>query len=176
MPSSSGSSVEAPRQKIDRVTFAAREVVGRNPVPKSRLAGRLVQGRKPVAVLRGRVIRGEGWGRTIGYPTVNLFPLHRRRVRDGVYIALVGVGRKRYHGLAVIGVRGRNGQPKVEAHLLDFRRNLYGRSITISLLKRIRLIRSFRTNSALLRAIERDVRQARRYFKTLEGRRRHQRA
>lgn len=167
MPSSFGSSVEAPRRKIDRVSSAVRVVVGRNPVPESASGGRLVRGGKPIVILRGRVIRGEGWGRSIGYPTVNLSPSHRRKVRDGVYIALVGVGRKRYHGLAVIGVRGQRGKPKVEAHVLDFSRNLYGRTVTVKMLKRLRPIRSFRTHPALLRAIERDVKQARRHFKKM---------
>lgn len=168
MRSSSDSSGEAPRQNARWVYPHLPSVVGRppagragNPAPKSASGGRLVRGRQ----LSGRVVGGEGLGRKLGYPTANLSPdlLARRRIRDGIYVALAQVGNRRYDGVAVIGVP--ESKPphrrKAEVYLLEGRPRLYRKTLTLKLFQRLRPLRTFRTVSALKAQIRKDCRQAR---------------
>lgn len=111
--------------------------------------------------LRGRVLRGEGWGRRLGYPTANLDLAYFRRhpVPAGVYAALTTVHGRRYRALAVVGVpfTWRPNRHKVEIHLLRFSGDLRGRRLTAVLVKKIRPIRTFKNVPTMLQQIVRDV-------------------
>jgi riboflavin kinase/FMN adenylyltransferase len=111
--------------------------------------------------VRGRVVRGERMGRKLGFPTANLkIPLAARPPR-GVWKVLVKgttVGEK--IGACNVGVRPTLGGVRlvVEVHIPGFKGNLYGRTLTLSFLKRIRAERRFPTLAALKAQISKDVR------------------
>ncbi len=118
--------------------------------------------------LSGAVVRGEGIGRAIGYPTANLRLTDRSQLipADGVYAAAAHIsGAGRRLGMLYIGRRPTfRGRPerRVEFHAFGAGGNWYGRRAEIDLVRRIRPDRAFPTAAALARQIARDGRAARR--------------
>lgn len=115
--------------------------------------------------LRGPVVRGEGRGRQLGFPTANvrvagadkLLPL------EGVY-AVRGVLRDGpVDGVLHLGPRPtfRGSPPSVELHLFDFDADIYGEDIRIDFVARIRPIHRFATVPELVEAIRGDCEEAR---------------
>lgn len=116
------------------------------------------------AAIAGRVIRGDGWARKIGYPTANLDSRYFRinPQPSGVSAAIAWVGGQRYHALSVIGVPGPSApHGKIELHLLDFDRDIHGSYIAARLIEQIRPIRQFQNFGRLIRAIQHDIHEAR---------------
>ena len=116
-------------------------------------------------LLEGTVIRGEGRGRTLGIPTVNLAPAGETVPAHGVYAAWAWVDGG--PGVAAVVNVGRRptfggGAVSVEAHLLDFDRDVYGRPFGLSFAARIRAERRFDGPEALVAQIREDVAAARR--------------
>lgn len=117
-----------------------------------------------VSVL-GTVIRGDGRGRRIGIPTANLDLHHEIRPPNGVYAAVADVAGTRFPAVLNIGVRptfAPHGEATVEAHLLGFEGDLYGRDLELVLRKRIRGERRFDSPDQLVAQIQRDIQSARR--------------
>jgi riboflavin kinase/FMN adenylyltransferase len=120
--------------------------------------------------IMGNVAAGDQRGRTLGFPTANLcVEPHKLLPPDGVYAA-----RARLHDAALpavinIGFRptfaaaGAEPQsPCIEAHLIDADTGeLYGRTITLDLVSRLRRERRFPNPEALVEQIRRDIAQAR---------------
>ncbi|MBK8012453.1 MAG: bifunctional riboflavin kinase/FAD synthetase [Deltaproteobacteria bacterium] len=115
----------------------------------------------------GRVVRGDARGRSIGFPTINVDPAHELLPRRGVYASRVEVlGEEGVVRPAVsnIGVRPTfEGEGvRVETHILDFSGELYGESVRIELVERIRDEQRFAGVEALVAQIGADVAAARR--------------
>lgn len=105
------------------------------------------------------VVRGEGRGRGIGVPTANLdIPDGKQLPPDGVYAVQVEWGGGVADGVANQGARPTfgDGRRLLEAHLLDFDGNLYGRLIRVSWVARLREVRRFDSVVALREQLERD--------------------
>jgi riboflavin kinase/FMN adenylyltransferase len=115
--------------------------------------------------LRGTVISGDRRGRVIGFPTANLRPPEDMVVpARGVYAARVRVGVRLFPAVVNIGVRPTfDGAHRevVEAHLLDFEDELYGREIGMLFEHRLRDERQFAGVEELVEQIGRDVTAAR---------------
>jgi riboflavin kinase/FMN adenylyltransferase len=117
--------------------------------------------------LRGRVVAGERRGRTLGFPTANLHVRPRVLVpADGVYAVRVLTGGGAHPGVVNIGVRPTFGEARrtVEAHLLDWSGDLYGRWVELEFVARLRGEQRFDGPAALRVAIETDIAHARRVF------------
>ncbi len=113
--------------------------------------------------LRGPVVRGDGRGRTIGFPTANLAPPARKVLPAlGVYATSVETGERRYGGATNVGRRPTFGprEVTVETFLLDFDGDLTGREIAVEFVERIREERAFAGVHELVRQIATDVAQA----------------
>ncbi len=111
--------------------------------------------------IRGVVCRGAGRGRVLGFPTANLDAIDNLIPDDGVYAAFAII-----EGLASvcpaachIGPNVTFGESKrtVEAHILDFDGDLYGRILELDILERLRPSRSFAGSGDLLRQIRIDL-------------------
>lgn len=90
---------------------------------------------------RGIVVHGNARGRTIGYPTANLAPLDRVILpADGVYVVDVEHNGKFYRGMASVGknVTFEGDELRFEANLFDFAEEIYGDTIRIIWLDKIR--------------------------------------
>lgn len=117
-------------------------------------------------MIEGTVVKGEGRGRTIGFPTINLkteFPLIPKR---GVYITDVDVGGKRYSAVTNIGYNPTfDGQSlTIETYILDFSGDLYDQEIALYFLERVRDEAKFGSVDELRERIWKDVEIARNYF------------
>lgn len=116
--------------------------------------------------ISGRIIKGEGYGRKIGFPTVNLdrrnFLKLKKKPKFGIYAgSVVWRGRAHRAGL-VIGPRDKTGQPKLEAHLLGFPvpgRRTSG-NVEFIFEKFLRPFRKFSTEKALKHQIQKDLKNA----------------
>jgi riboflavin kinase/FMN adenylyltransferase len=115
-------------------------------------------------VLRGEVVVGDQRGRSIGFPTANVLPDADAVIpARGVYAGFVFVGEERYAACTNIGVAPTfdRAESRVEAHLMDFGGDLYGRVVDVSFAKRIREERRFSGVDELTGQIRRDVEEAR---------------
>jgi riboflavin kinase/FMN adenylyltransferase len=114
----------------------------------------------------GEVVAGDGRGRTIGIPTANLDIWPERLLpATGVYACWAWVGTTRVPAVTNVGVRptftpGETVQ-HVEAHLLDFKQDLYGRVLRLDFVERLRGEQRFASVDALLDQIKADIHLAR---------------
>lgn len=114
--------------------------------------------------MKGEVVRGRQLGTDLGFPTCNI-KLNRRRIPlHGVYACEVRLA-DRYHPAAVnIGYRptvSEDGEALLEAHILDFDENLYGKTIEVIFRQKIRDEQKFDGLDALQKQISADVQQVR---------------
>jgi riboflavin kinase/FMN adenylyltransferase len=119
---------------------------------------------RPYAV-RGEVVVGDRRGRTIGFPTANVRPDPAVVVpARGVYACLVRVGEDIHAACTNVGIAPtfERGESRIEAHLLDFGGDLYGRVVEVLFLQKIRGERRFSGVEELRAQIGRDVEEARR--------------
>lgn len=117
--------------------------------------------------LRGEVVHGDARGREIGFPTANLGgELEGLRPADGVYAGWALIEGDPVPHEAAISV-GANvtfdpeGEPRVEAFLLDFSGDLYGKRIEVRFVERLRGMVAFASVEALLVRMHEDVRETR---------------
>ncbi len=117
--------------------------------------------------MSGRVAHGNKRGRTIGFPTANIF-LHRARSPvDGVFaVEMFGIEGEPVQGVANVGTRPTvdGSHAILEVHLFDFRRDIYGRHVHVDFLKFIRPERRFDSFEALKAQILHDAEAARAFF------------
>ncbi|RCK76247.1 MAG: Riboflavin kinase [Anaerolineae bacterium] len=122
--------------------------------------------------LSGKVIPGDGRGRSLGIPTANLDILAERAVPlHGVYVCYAIVNHQRYGAVVNVGVRptfeSEPVAPRVEAHLLDFEADLYQEVLALEFLDRLRDERRFPSKDALVEQIQRDILQARQVLSSM---------
>ena len=117
-------------------------------------------------MIEGTVMAGDGRGRTIGFPTINLqteFPLIPGR---GVYVSSVEIGGKRLPAVTNIGFNPTfDGQSlTIETYIMDFSQDLYNQKVALYFLDRIRDEVKFSSVDELKDRIRKDVEIARAYF------------
>jgi riboflavin kinase/FMN adenylyltransferase len=116
--------------------------------------------------IRGEVVKGEGRGRILTYPTANLKPLDGRKMlpANGVYAVTVRVADEENPGVLYIGTKPTfDGCVKgLEVHIMDLDEDLYGSEVEVLFAKRLREEIRFGSDQELKRAIVRDVAEARR--------------
>ncbi len=103
----------------------------------------------------GIVIHGKKLGRTIGYPTANI-ELAPGIVEDGVYALRIGFDGINYAGMWTY----REGIALFEAHLFDYSGDLYDKTLTITIVGKIRDNRKFSSLEELKMQIQKDGEQA----------------
>ncbi len=114
--------------------------------------------------LSGPVVHGRELGRTLGFPTANLALAADRALPGfGIYAACAGVNEGMYGAAVNIGTRPTidDGAPTVEAFLLDFSADVYGRELRLEFVHRIRPELKFEGLEALKSAIADDVEKTR---------------
>ena len=115
--------------------------------------------------LTGTVIRGDGRGRGLGFPTANLRIAGADKLvpADGVYACLATVPEGRFKGALHIGERPAfpGAEASVEVHLLDFGGDLYGRVVRLDLIEYLRPVGAFGSIAALVRQMHDDVARTR---------------
>jgi riboflavin kinase/FMN adenylyltransferase len=115
----------------------------------------------------GTVARGAGRGRELGFPTANLTTCNELVPPTGVYATTLTIGDVVHPSITNIGMRPTFGdvdRPMIETHVFDLDRDLYGASLRLSFVQRLRDERAFADVDALRAQIEADCRSARRLF------------
>ena len=119
-------------------------------------------------LLTGKIIKGQGIGRKINFPTVNLHIAEDYKLipKKGVYVVRANFNNKSSFGIMNIGFRptvGGKGQT-IEIHLLDFNDDLYGSNMQIEVLMRLRDEKKFESIEELAAQISKDEESARNWL------------
>lgn len=117
--------------------------------------------------LCGRVVYGDQRGRALGFPTANIQSAPRILVPgNGVYAVKVKIGARYYNGLCNIGTNPTfvKGPLRVETHILDFDREIYGKTIKTLFIARLRSEKKFASAAELVAQMKRDLQQAQDQF------------
>lgn len=122
-------------------------------------------------LLSGTVVEGQKLGRTIGFPTANLaIPEAEKLIpRDGVYVVRCDLDGQTVFGMMNIGFRPTvNGQDRsIEVHFLDTDANLYGKSISLNVLHRLRDEQKFPSVDVLKSQLLADLDATRSFIKSV---------
>ena len=119
-------------------------------------------------IIKGEVIKGLHIGKTIGFPTVNIEVKEEKICDFGVYICEIEINKKKHravmhYGPKTIGTPDKN-KIFLEVHVFDFDENVYGETVLIKLLKKIREVRKFLSVNALKKQIIKDIEITKKYF------------
>jgi riboflavin kinase/FMN adenylyltransferase len=114
--------------------------------------------------LRGIVGTGQRRGQKLGFPTANLEQIETLVPADGVYAVRVQHQQRTWPGAANVGPNPTFGEQarKVEVHLIGFEETLYGQTLAVDFLERLRETRPFAGIEQLVAQLRVDVDQARR--------------
>ena len=109
----------------------------------------------------GKVVCGHHLGHQIGFPTANIQVSDERKLLPaiGVYAVKVIIGQEIFNGMLNIGIRptvSNDGQISCEVYIFDFNRDLYGKTITINFITRIRGERKFDDIKELRAQLQKD--------------------
>src|SRR3954468_4331397 len=118
-------------------------------------------------VLDGMVVKGDGRGRTIGFPTANLCSDNELIPPHGVYATTVRVGDLVHASVTNIGTRptvDQSGRLVVETHIFELHTDLYGTPLRVGFVQRLRDERAFESLDLLRAQIDADCRRARVLF------------
>jgi riboflavin kinase/FMN adenylyltransferase len=118
--------------------------------------------------LAGTVMRGDGLGHQLGFPTANLDITGLALPPQAVYAVLAETGGKSYRAVLNIGHRptlqNPNPQLRVEAHLIDFTADLYGQELEVAFVERLRGEKKFASLGNLREQIAQDILNAQMLF------------
>jgi riboflavin kinase / FMN adenylyltransferase len=120
--------------------------------------------------LDGTVVRGDQRGRSIGFPTANLCTENELLPPHGVYATTARIGEIVHPSVTNVGTRptvDTSGRTVVETHIFDLDRDLYGQSLRISFVQRLRDERAFASVDELRAQIDADRQRARVLFNRL---------
>src|SRR5512132_3502144 len=118
----------------------------------------------------GRVVAGKRRGRELGFPTANLETDNELLPPNGVYATMTTIDGIVHPSITNVGLRptfGDTTKTMIEAYVLGFHGDLYGRQVRLGFVQRLRDERKFEDVDALRAQIEADVRRAERLFAQL---------
>jgi len=101
--------------------------------------------------ITGTVIHGKKKGKALGFPTANI--RLKENVKSGVYAGNIFLNREKYKAAIFISKEG----SVLEAHLLNFTGNLYGKEMKVEMGPRLREVKNFKKEEDLINQIVQDV-------------------
>jgi riboflavin kinase/FMN adenylyltransferase len=117
---------------------------------------------------RGPVVHGMGRGKELGFPTANIPAPGGRKLlpKEGIYAVRASLRREIHNGLLHLGPRPTfaGSPPSIELYLLDFDADIYGETVQVDFLSRLRDVEPFATPGALVEQMRRDGASAREFF------------
>lgn len=151
-------SIEIPKQEIESLAISS------TLIRKALLNGDSTVANQNLGypyLLRGFVIEGNKLGRTIGFPTANIFIEDQDKLipKNGVYAVYVYIEGERYKGMLNIGVRPTINNDKrrtIEVHIFDFNEDIYGKTVRLELLAFMRDEAKFEGLDALILQLKKD--------------------
>jgi riboflavin kinase/FMN adenylyltransferase len=115
----------------------------------------------------GEVIHTKGRGRRLGFPTANIaLDAEKLKLKSGVYLTVTEINGKTYRSLTNVGDRPTFGEELflAETYILNFSNDIYGKSIKLSFIKRLRDTIKFGSEEAFLRQLKADIKEAEEAF------------
>ena len=110
--------------------------------------------------IQEQVVTGKKLGRTLGFPTAN-FKIHNGALPPcGIYAVKAKYAEKTYNGVLNIGLRPTledHEPPNLELHIFDFNKNIYGETIEIAFIRKIRKEQKFSSLDKLKKQIAKDI-------------------
>jgi len=109
--------------------------------------------------ISGTVVHGKELGRTIGFPTANInIPEDIVNPKDGVYLSRILIDGMIFYGITNIGAKPTVNieEKNIETYIRDYKGDLYGKTIEVQFLKRLRDIQKFDTIEQLKNQLEKD--------------------
>lgn len=155
------------------VEVVAPVAAGATPISSTRIRRALVEGDVIAAAeglgrpysLRGTVVRGDGRGRKLGFPTANVEVPDPDKLlpAEGIYVVRAVLREGTVDGVLHLGPRPTfaDASASVEVYLLDWGGDLYGRHVRVDFCARLRGVERFDDAATLIRAMEADVAAAR---------------
>jgi riboflavin kinase / FMN adenylyltransferase len=110
----------------------------------------------------GSVIKGEGRGKLLGFPTANILVPPKKLVpRNGVYTGWVLYKKKKRPAMIYIGKRSTFAKKgwSLEVHILNFQENIYGKQLKIFVEEKLREDKKFENAQELIKQIKLDISQ-----------------
>ena len=156
---------EIPEQDINEVAVSSTKI------RKSLMIGELSISKQYLGYdfeLNGTVVRGDQIGRTIGFPTANIFVGEKYKLipKDGIYAAMANINGKQYAGMLYIGNRPTLNETKkvIELNIFDFDQDIYDQNIQVLLKEFIRDDQKFENLEALKAQLGNDEVVVKRFF------------
>ena len=146
------------------------EIISSSRIRTSLVAGRVDEAAAMLGrpyFFQGTVMKGDGRGRLMGFPTANLKVDGDVLVGDGVYVTEATIDDDRFRGMTHVGRRPTFGldERMVETHLFDFDRQIYGSPARLYFHQRIRGTVAFDSAEALKARLEEDRAHALAFFR-----------
>jgi riboflavin kinase / FMN adenylyltransferase len=125
--------------------------------------------------MEGTVVPGDGRGKTIGYPTANIKPAADRKIIPGrgVYLVGISLGDEQLYGMMNIGIRPTvksEGDLSIEVHVFGLARDVYGTTVTVTFLKKLRDEQKFSSLEELTAQLGKDKQTSLRYIAEFDKR------
>jgi riboflavin kinase/FMN adenylyltransferase len=160
--------LEIPAQLIDDAAVSSTKI------RKAILAGHIDDANQMLGrpyELTGTVVHGNKLGRTMGYPTTNLQPLHPDQIVPalGIYAIQAIHDGKKYNAMLSIGFNPTVTDKKelrIEANIFDFDKDIYGQPLSIIFIKKLRDEQKFASLEALIAQLHKDKEET---LKTLQS-------
>jgi riboflavin kinase/FMN adenylyltransferase len=151
------------------------------PVSSSKIRETLMRGKVDVAEkflsrpysLETVVVKGDGRGAGLGFPTANLQPVSEKKLipAEGVYLVGAVHNGRELKGMLNIGVRPTFTSELnrvIEVHLFDFNEEIYGNHLTVRFLKQLRQEKKFSSKEELIAQLHHDKKECMRYIDALQ--------
>ncbi len=115
--------------------------------------------KRPLTVTN-EVIKGNQVARKLGYPTINIiWQKELQKLPYGVYFGFVKINEKEYKSLISWGIKptlSKENKEILEAHILNFKGDLYGKTVTVGFLSKIRDQKKFKDFNSLKKQLDED--------------------
>ena len=116
-------------------------------------------------IIKSKVIKGEGIGKSIGFRTANLDikNLENAGLKEfGVYVCKIKFEKKFYKGILHYGPKKTfNNNISAEVLIINFNQDIYGKELEIEVFNKIRDIKKFDSKDELIKQIKKDINQIR---------------
>ncbi|MGA1861940.1 bifunctional riboflavin kinase/FAD synthetase [Deferribacter thermophilus] len=113
--------------------------------------------------IEGKVVKGDGYGRLLGYPTANLAVENELIPANGIYATKCILNGKIYNSVTNIGIRPtlvNKNEIRVETHIFDFKKDIYNEFIELEFYNYLREEKKFDNINDLIEQIKKDCEKA----------------
>ncbi|MDD5415551.1 MAG: riboflavin kinase [Candidatus Daviesbacteria bacterium] len=112
----------------------------------------------------GKIKKHNQRGKKLGFPTANINL--KKNIPEGIFISRTKIKNKFYPSLTFIGIAKTFNEKRfhAETYILDFDQDIYGKWISVKLLKKIRNNKKFNSTKELIVQIKKDTQEAKKYF------------